>query len=176
MYQCIVQSNQLNMGNSPSIYNKLTPDFQREINELYKSYNCRYNYLEQKRKQQHLVPADKEHLELLHILNNFKSAHNLKSKVHEDNTLEDIIPPNVKETLDSECTQEQKETPVDIKTLIIKRDNIAEKIKDAIKAINSGLHEMHIVNTEGGSKKSKKSKKNRSKKKNHRSKKHRSRC
>jgi hypothetical protein len=157
------------MGNSPSIYNKLTPDFQREINELYKSYNCRYNYLEQKRKQQHLVPADKEHLELLHILNNFKSAHNLKSKVHEDNTLEDIIPPNVKETLDSECTQEQKETPVDIKTLIIKRDNIAEKIKDAIKAINSGLHEMHIVNTEGGSKKSKKSK-------NHRSKKHRSRC
>ena len=85
---------------------------------------------------------------------------------------------HVKQTLDSECTQEQKETPVDIKTLINKRDNIAEKIKDAIKAINSGLHEMHIVktNTEGGSKKSKKSKKNRSKKKNHRSKKHRSRC
>jgi len=159
------------MGNSSSIYNKLSQELQNELNELYKSYKCRYDYLKT------LEPTTETIAEQHNIQNEFKTLE--KGKVHENLRLKDIIPNDVRKRLDSECSDDMKLTPVNINTLIQKRNDIAKKIKDFMFSETSnkeGFTQMRHMKTEGGSKKSR-SKKHRSKKhrsKKHRSKKHRS--
>lgn len=165
------------MGNSSSIYKELPQQLQQEINDLYKSYRCRYLYLREINKTQRNPDPDnvKEY-------NNIQDAFVTEEygKVHDRKRLKDIIPPDVKAQLDKECDDAMKESAITdetMQTLIQKRNGIATKIKEfneakKIKKFNKAKNGATSTLGEIGDDKLGGFKKHRSKK--HRTKKHRS--
>lgn len=109
------------MFKSSSIYNDLPGYLKTEIDNLYKTVHCRYDYLKGLEDK-----TDNQLREQLELDNQFMSQ--THGAMHNGKRLKDILPDDVRKKLDSKCNDGMKTREADIDVLIEKRINLAKKI------------------------------------------------
>ena len=140
------------MGNSHSTYKGLSPALQTNVNELYKKYFCRYEYVKQNRTGNE--PEDDRLFQMLKSINAIK--------IHGTTALVDFIPKDIRKKLENECTNEMTTINTNFDQMEADFTEIAQKIKTETFSKESqkqGFVEMEHLKSDGGSKKSRKARK-----------------